>query len=169
MATCFSDPGNGLRSDLCRYAYTHKHTHIRTGAMVVPVSWTSEKTNGLSSGWSLRKSSSILLSLYTPVSPNMAVLKKGRSLCHVCGAIISDKPSAELLDAVHVCTPCIVPENSRCPCTIVGSYAQRRTATLYTLSYSEHAHKLASQHGACCCFSYPDVTCFTPVPPAASL
>ena len=150
------------------HTHTNKHTHIRTGAMVVPVSWTSEKTNGLSSGWSLRKSSSILLSLHTPVSPNMAVLKKGRSLCNVWGAIISDKPSAELLDAVHVCTPCIVPENSRCPCTIVGSYAQRRTVTLCTLSYSEHAHKLASQHGACCCFSYPDLTCFTPVPPAAS-
>ena len=153
------------------HTHTNKHTHIRTGAMVVPVSWTSERTNSLSSGWSLRKSSSILfsLSLHTPVSPNMAILKKGRSLCHVCGAIIRDKPSAELLDAVHVCTPCIVPENSRCPCTIVGTYAQRRTVTLCTLSYSEHAHKLASQHGACCCFSYPDLTCFTPVPPAASL
>ena len=36
--------------------------------------------------------------------------------------------------------------------------------------YSEHAHKLASQHGACCsfpAFSYPDLTCFTPVAPAA--
>ena len=152
------------------HTHTNKHTHIRTGAMVVPVSWTSEKTNGLSSGWSLRKSSSILLSLHTPVSPkpNMAVLKKGRSLCHVCGAIISDKPSAELLDAVHACTPCIVPENSRCPCNIVGSYAQRHYV-YSALSYSEHAHKLASQHGACCCFSYPDLTCFTPVPPATSL
>ena len=65
-ATCFSDPAIGLLSDL--HTHTNKHTHIRTGAMVVPVSWTSEKTNGLSSGWSLRKSSSILLSLHTPVS-----------------------------------------------------------------------------------------------------
>ena len=158
------------------HTHTNKHTHIRTGAMVVPVSWTSEKTNGLSSGWSLRKSSSILLSLHTPVSPkpNMAVLKKGRSLCHVCGAINSDKPSAELLDAVHACTPCIVhrtpcivPKN-RCPCTIVGT-ATLCALSYSALSYSEHAHKLASQHGACCCFSYPDLTCFTPVPPATSL
>ena len=43
----------------------------------------------------------------------------------------------------------------------------------YTFNYLEHAHKLASQHGACCSFShnfsYPDLACFTPVAPAASL
>ena len=45
-------------------------------------------------------------------------------------------------------------------CSVYYAYAY--THTYYC------AHKLASQHGACCSYSYPDLACFTPVAPADS-
>ena len=43
-------------------------------------------------------------------------------------------------------------------CTTLLTYARYTTHThTHTHYYSEHAHKLASQHGACCSFSYPDL------------
>ena len=127
---------------------THTHTHIHTGAMVVPVSWTSERTNGLSSGWSQRKSSSILLSLHTSavsvVYDSSEKGARGNKKCKSLGGTL------RCMYTMHF------PENSRRLRTIVAcrliSWAQGHCIH-YTHSYSEHAHKLASQHRACCCFS----------------
>ena len=49
--------------------------------------------------------------------------------------------------------------------TNVGTYHAHRDIvyTLYTIHThirSMHISYIASQHGACCCFSYPDLVCF---------
>ena len=102
MTTLFSDPGIGLRSDLCRYAHTHTHTYRCNGSA-------SELDVGENERPQLRMVAEkiflhfFLLTIHSSVC-SCHLMKKGGSLCHVHRAIKSAKPSSELLDA---CTPCI--------------------------------------------------------------